>query len=276
MLTILDEILSIRFAMYDIYVPIEKGMSNIDVAKQFLRSLYFEVITDPTKVTHINSDMNLSSYILYKSKIPISISSCIFMWTYEHGDLEKYCQHMIACLINGWENRPKYLNVTMSNTRYILDDVFPGDISNKKQYSIYKDIVLNKSCFNISNDGNHIPLEIGEGVNDDILQKLLLNVRTSPPPLHDDDYLQGLMVVDLGYGKNHLLEIKDKDDKDDKDYKIDEITTNVIIGIDDCIMMRHSRNMYTKHTKKQKVIVYFLMQLMPFFLMQNNIYCYVI
>jgi hypothetical protein len=81
----------------------------------------------------------------------------------------------------------------MSNVRFVLDDVFPGDILNKKSYNLYKNIKIIE------------PVKENEGVNDNTLQLLVKNVRTSPEKDNTDDYVPGLLIVDLGYQKNDLI-----------------------------------------------------------------------
>lgn len=222
MLTIMDEWLAIKYKLYKIYISLHYGIPNIIHIRKFFRSLYFNDVSGANVSNHLNvlqiiygpdkndnlMTLSTESIILLRSTIPISIASCLFFWLYPITQskekvignkdnnydiiLQKYCKHMMSCLLNGWDNRRIFLNFIMSNVRFILEDVFP-EVINQTSYKLYKNIKITS------------PVDKDEGVNDSTLQLLVKHVRTSPENHITNNYIPGLLTVDLGYSKQDLI-----------------------------------------------------------------------
>lgn len=269
MLTIMDEWLGIKYEQHDIIVTLQKDVSiNIVKARKFFRSLYFNDVLDKDYLKNDNLnqiiiewndpsdrlEMICKNVILLRSTIPISIASCIFFWLYpkleNNNYFEIYCRHMMSCLLNGWDNRRLFLNVVMSNVRFILEDVFPVIFSEDKSHF---------TCENVINSKRPL-LKKGDGVNDHTLSLLVKHVRTLPAQVTCNSYVPGLLTVDLGY------RIKDINNEENDLYNDEHDDKNVMNLNYGYLFLtgNYEENIYYKNRDKQGHCV-FLTQLRLFF-----------
>ena len=139
-------------------------------------------------------------------------------------------------------NRRKFLNVIMSNVRFILEDVFPGYFLSGKNYNTYNNFKIIQ------------PIDIGEGVNDDILKKLVKHVRTLPEQKYKEGYVPGLLVVDMGFKKAHLkLTGNDiDDDVTDEDHGLNELN-----DIYQALSINFEENIYIQNRNKEGHCAFF-------------------
>jgi Cupin len=198
----------------------EELMNAMQDFHSFLRSLQFRAIPNDEKKKLWGSwkSSEVSKWVgvlltkdkeklwCLESRCPLALITGIFLWRFKPSfyDIEGLCKQVLSFVLGGFENRKKHFNRELAAIDVILRDVFPDSISTRDNYKATNHKLPEKSTQLKTDDPveEHIPLKVGDPVDDDILESLISKVRTVP--IDTPDYVPGLSLVDLGQAEEDL------------------------------------------------------------------------